>query len=336
MYPIIISIKSTQLNINEKKNISKFCPFGVILFSRNISSFNQLNTLIKSIKSINKKINILIDQEGGMVNRFNSFPELKFSDNYDYYKIFLKHPSLAKQLVYLKSFITSFYLARSGININTVPVLDIPNNNTVKMIKKRTFGSNTTINQILNNILVNTSIKFGVMPVMKHIPGHGLTNKDSHFYLPVSKASKSTLNKQIFLFKKFNKLPMSMTAHLKYLNWDNKNIASYSPKIIKNLIRKKIKFKGLIMTDDLTMKANIYDIEQSVYQSNISGVDIILDCSSDWKRYEVIIKNFNKTKYFKNRDQILFKYVNKKHYLKSININHYHDLYNELINLYGI
>ena len=336
MYPIIISIKSTKLNIVEKKNISKFNPFGVILFSRNITSFNQLNLLIKSIKFLSKETNILIDQEGGMVNRFNSFPEFKFLNNYDYYEIFLKYPSLAKQLVYLKSFITSFYLARSGININTVPVLDIPNKNTIKMIKKRTFGSNIAINQTLNQILINTSIKFGVMPVMKHIPGHGLSNKDSHFHLPVSYASKSILNKQIQLFKKFHKLPMSMTAHIKYLNWDKENIATFSSKIIKDLIRKKINFKGLIMTDDLTMKANIYDIEQSVYLSNISGIDIILDCSSDWERYEIIIKNFNKTRYFNNKNEILSKNINKKHYLKSININHYHDLYNELLNLYGI
>ena len=113
--PLIISIKSTKLTASEKNNLNIFKPYGVILFSRNILNFKQVRNLVKSIKSQTRKTYILIDQEGGMVDRFQKFPEFKFLDNYDYYRVYLRYPSLAKQLVYLKSFITSYYLKEIGI-----------------------------------------------------------------------------------------------------------------------------------------------------------------------------------------------------------------------------
>ena len=334
--PIIISIKKNYLSKLEKQNITIYKPFGIILFAKNISNFNQVRQLISSIKSLSKKTLIFIDQEGGIVNRFKNFSEFQFKDNYDYYDIYLRYPSLAKQLVFLKSFITNYHLSSLGIDVNTIPVLDIPNSKTISMIKKRTFGSNLKINSILTDILVHSCLEFGVMPVMKHFPGHGLTNKDSHFTKPVTNASTKVLDQQLSLFKKFIKLPMIMTAHIQYQNWDNINIATYSPYILKNILRKKLKYKGLVMSDDLVMKANNQSLEKSIDLSNKSGLDIILDCSSDWIRYRKILENFKKTNCFNNKTKILFskKVSNKR--LQSININHYHDLYNELIKLYGI
>ena len=334
--PIIISIKKNYLSKLEQQNIKIYKPFGIILFARNISNFNQVRQLTSSIKSLSKKTLIFIDQEGGIVNRFKNFSEFQFKNNFDFYDIYLKYPSLAKQLVYLKSFITNYYLSSLGIDVNTIPVLDIPNSKTVSMIKKRTFGSDLKINTILTDITVQSSLDFGVLPVMKHFPGHGLTNKDSHFTKPVTNASTKALNHQLSLFKTFVKLPMIMTAHIQYQNWDNHNIATYSPYILKDILRKKLKYKGLVMSDDLVMKANNQSIEKSIDLSNKSGLDIILDCSSDWKRYIKILENFKKTNFFNNKNKILFSKKTSNRRLQSININHYHDLYNELIKLYGI
>ena len=334
--PIIISIKKNYLSKLEQQNIKIYKPFGIILFARNISNFNQVRQLTSSIKSLSKKTLIFIDQEGGIVNRFKNFSELQFKNNFDFYDIYLKYPSLAKQLVYLKSFITNYYLSSLDIDVNTIPVLDIPNSKTVSMIKKRTFGSELKINTILTDISVQSSLDFGVMPVMKHFPGHGLTNKDSHFIKPVTNASTKVLNHQLSLFKTFIKLPMIMTAHIQYQNWDNHNIATFSPYILKDILRKKLKYKGLVMSDDLVMKANNQSIEKSIDLSNKSGLDIILDCSSDWKRYIKILENFKKTNFFNNKNKILFLKKTSNRRLQSININHYHDLYNELIKLYGI
>ena len=334
--PIIISIKEPHLTNLEKKNISIYKPFGVIFFSRNIKSFEQIKNLISSIKSLSKQTIILIDQEGGIVNRFKNFPEFKFRNNYDFYEIYLKYPSLAKQLVYLKSFITNYHLSNLGINVNTIPVLDIPNSKTISMIKKRTFGPNVPINSILTNILVQSSLDFGVLPVMKHFPGHGLTNKDSHFSKPTINATLRTLNYQLSLFQKFIYLPMIMTAHIQYSYWDNQNIATYSPYILKKILRHKLQYQGLIMSDDLMMNANDQTIEKSMELSNNSGLDIILDCSSDWVRYKFIINNFKKTDFFKSKNKVLSLKKVSKAQNKSININHYHDLYNELIKINGI
>ena len=336
-YPLIISIKSTELINSEKKNLNIYKPFGVILFSRNILNFNQVRRLIKSIKSQSKHTLILIDQEGGIVNRFQKFPEFKFLDNYDYYKIYLKYPSLAKQLVYLKSFITSYHLKELGFDINTIPVLDLPIKNTVAMIQKRTFGPNVDTSIILNEVLLSASNLFGIIPVMKHIPGHGVTNKDSHFALPVSKLSIKKLNRHLKLFKQFNHLPLVMTAHIKYLSWDKNNIATFSSKIINQIIKSDVKFKGLIMSDDLMMKANIYNITQIISLSNRSGIDILLDCSSNWDRYIEIIKNFEISNNYKSKKNLLSNGLKlSKFNIKSININHYYHLYNELLKLYGI
>jgi len=333
-FPLIVSIKSSQISKFEREKIKKFRPFGVILFKRNILNLNQTKKLIKSIKSLHSKIHILIDQEGGIVNRFPKLNELNFLDNFDYYQIYLKYPSLAKQLVYLKSFITSYHLSEMGFDINTIPVLDIPNSKTISMIKKRTFGSDLDISIKLNEIFVNTSVSMGITPVMKHIPGHGLTSKDTHLTLPTVSSSLKILQNQLKLFQHFKHLPYAMTAHIKYEKWDNENMATYSKKIIQKIIRQQIKFRGLIMSDDMTMKANQYDIKESIIKCNQSGVDIFLDCSSDWGRYFDVIKSFKVTSRYKNSLKI--KKAKRKIDLKSINIIQYHDLYNELIKLYGI
>lgn len=333
-FPLIISIKSSKISKFERENIKKYKPFGIILFKRNILNINQTKRLIKTIKSLHSKIYILIDQEGGIVNRFSKFKEFNFLDNFDYYQIYLKYPSLAKQLVYLKSFITSYHLNEMGFDINTIPVLDIPNSKTIQMIKKRTFGSDLDTSIKLNEIFVKTSISLGITPVMKHIPGHGLTSKDSHLSLPTVSSSLKTLKNQLKLFYHFRHLPLTMTAHIRYDEWDKENMATYSKKIIQYIIRQQIKFKGLIMSDDMTMKANQYDINESILKCNHAGIDIFLDCSSDWKRYFEVIKSFQVTSRFKNSLKI--KKTKRKVDLKSINIIQYHDLYNELIKLYGI
>ena len=164
----------------------------------------------------------------------------------------------------MKSFITSYYLKKLNFDINTVPVLDLPIKNTILIIKKRTFGPNINVNIILQKILIDNLSYFGLIPIMKHIPGHGVTNKDSHLTLPITKLSKSSLQDHIKIFKYFNKIPLAMTAHIKYLSWDKNNIATFSSYIIDNIIRKKIGYKGLIISDDLEMNANIYNIKDAI------------------------------------------------------------------------
>ena len=335
-FPIIISITGIILSKQEKNFISKIKPFGVIIFTRNISNIPQISKLNQSIKLLSKNTLIFIDQEGGIVNRFKKFKEFNFLDNFELYKIYLRCPSLSKQLVFLKSFITSYYLNKLNFDVNTVPVLDLPFKNTILMIKKRTFGPNININLTLQKILLDNLGYFGLIPIMKHIPGHGVTNKDSHLTIPITKLSKISLQDHIKPFKYFNKLPLAMTAHIKYLSWDKNNIATFSNYIIENIIRKKIGFKGLLISDDLEMNANRYNIKDAIRLSNFSKLDVILDCSSDLHKYSQIIKSFNFSKNYINfhKSNILRQYKKKLDF-KSININHYHELYNQLLKING-
>ena len=216
-------------------------------------------------------------------------------------------------------------------------LLDIPNKNTIQMIKKRTFGPNININIILQDIYLENLFNFGLIPLMKHIPGHGVTNKDSHLTMPISNLSNISLSNHIKIFKHFNTLPLAMTAHIKYLSWDQNYIATFSKIIINEIIRNKIGFKGLIMTDDLVMNANTYDIEESINLSNNSRIDIMLDCSSNWSKYSKIIDTFNVSKNYTRfyKLKMLRKY-NPRINLESININQYHHLYNQLVRTHGI
>jgi len=335
-FPIIISIKSISLSKQEKNFITKIKPFGVIVFARNIINLSQISKLNSSIKSLNKNTLIFIDQEGGIVNRFKKFEEFNFLDNFELYNIYLKYPSLSKQLVFLKSFITSYYLKKLNFDVNTVPVLDLPTKNTIPMIKKRTFGPNININIILQKLLLDNLSHFGIIPIMKHIPGHGVTNKDSHLTMPITKLSKVSLMDHIKIFKYFNKIPLAMTAHIKYLSWDKNNIATFSKYIIDKIIRQKIGFKGLLMSDDLEMNANVHDIKDAIRLSNISKLDIILDCSSNLDKYIKIINSFKiSNNYLNFHKSHKLKQFKKKIDLKSININHYHQLYNQLLKING-
>ncbi|MDB9777014.1 glycoside hydrolase family 3 protein, partial [Alphaproteobacteria bacterium] len=211
--PIIISLKSIILKKDEIKFIEKYKPFGIIFFSRNIKSIPQLKKLINSLKISSPSSLIFIDQESGIVDRFKFFKNLNFLDNYEYYKIYLKDKELAKSLIFLKSYITSYYLNKWGFNSNTVPVLDIPITQTAKFISKRTFGPNLKIVKKLNEIIILNNINFGLIPVMKHIPGHGVTPKDSHIVLPTTNITLQKLIPHFTSFKNFNYLPLAMTSH---------------------------------------------------------------------------------------------------------------------------
>ena len=127
-----------------------------------------------------------------------------------------------------------------------------------------------------------------------------------------------------------------MTAHIKYLSWDKNNIATFSNYIIDNIIRKKIGFKGLLISDDLEMKANIYNIKDAITLANFSKLDVILDCSSDLDQYNQIINSFNFSNNYLNfrKSNKLHKYKKKLDF-KSININHYHELYNQHLKING-
>ena len=241
---IIISIKGYKLSSKEKLLLSKENPWGLILFKRNIQSFNQIKKLVKNIKFLTKdnKFPILIDEEGMKVSRLSNI----FNNNLnaDFFgKIYEmdKKISISIYKTYLRALCIN--LRKIGININTIPVLDVQRKNTHKILKKRKFFKKKEIVKYLGDMTIKECHSNNILTVMKHIPGHGCSEKDSHLTLPKVNFSEKYLNKIDFYPFKSSSSKLAMTAHILYSKIDAKNVSTFSKKIIDKIIRKKLVLK---------------------------------------------------------------------------------------------
>ena len=289
---IIISLKGKTLSKKEKILLSKENPWGVILFKRNIHSLKQTQNLIKDIKkySNNKKFPILVDEEGSTVSRINNIFNHKLNANF-FGNIFEKDKSIAIMIYknYLRSLCSILKII--GFNINTIPVLDVLRKNTSKVINLRSFSNNKKIVKILGDITVSECLKHKVISVIKHIPGHGCATKDSHFQLPKVNLSLKNLNQIDFFPFKSNSAKLAMTAHILYSKVDSKNVSTFSKNIIKKIIRKKIGFKGILMSDDISMKALKYDLVTNAKKALDAGCNLVLYCEGNIKNNFKLIKS---------------------------------------------
>ena len=288
----IVGIKSTKLLKNEINFLKKYKPWGVILFTRNIKNINQALKLTNSIKKIfnDKKYPILIDQEGGRVNRLKniiSFENLsseffanKYKDNFDEFKI------------YYKLFIdkTSNLLKLIGANINTSPVLDLRIKGATNIIGDRAFSKNPKVVSKIGDFCIENFHKNGIGTVIKHIPGHGLAKTDSHYFTPVvDKKMKYLLRKDFSTFKK-KKTFFAMTAHIIFNKIDSKNTVTHSSRIIK-IIRKKIGFKNIIISDDISMKSLKGNIRDNTIKTFNAGCNLVLHCNGNIQEMTIVGKN---------------------------------------------
>jgi len=288
----ITGIKGIKLSKKEVFFLRKYKPWGIILFSRNIKTIYQTQKLTSHIKKLFKDKNypILIDEEGGQVSRLNKFIDNSifsaefFSILYtkDKKKFYIYYNIYVKQIAYLLNLL--------GININTVPVLDVRRKITNNVIGNRSFSSNPFQVSKLGKICINKFHDNSIGTVVKHIPGHGLSKVDSHNKLPIVNHNSDLLNKiDFFPFKKQNAF-LAMTAHIVYTSIDKKNTATHSKKII-NIIRKKIGFKNLIMSDDISMKALKYSISKNTTQAFKAGCNLVLHCNGKYKEMLIVAKN---------------------------------------------
>ena len=280
----ITGIKSTTLSIKEKKFLNDYKPWGVILFSRNIKSIKQTKKLTDEIKKIFKdnKYPILIDQEGGRVNRLKNFFNGEPLTGEFFGKLYLKDKR--KFNYYYEIFInqTSFLLKSIGVNINTLPVLDLRSRGGSNVIGDRSFSNKKNIVSKIGNICIDYFHKNKIGTIIKHIPGHGLANVDSHKLTPTIKKDLSYLIKNDFSAFKNKKSLFAMTAHIIYQNIDKLNTATHSKKIIK-LIRNHIKFRNILMSDDISMKSLKGSIKVSTLRAFDAGCDLVLHCNANYK-----------------------------------------------------
>ena len=290
--PIIISIKGIKLKTLEKKIIKKYKPWGIILFKRNIKSFKQLKELTKEIRKCIKDpfYPILIDEEGGRVTRVKKFIDSSiftakyFGDLYskDRKKFDIYFNVYVKQISYLLRLI--------GININTVPVLDLRRNKSHKIIGDRSYSNDKKTLSKIGDISIEKFHENRVGTVIKHLPGHGLAKVDSHYKLPVIDKDLKYLKKYDFFPFTKKKSVLGMTGHLLFKKLDPINNVSHSKEIIK-MIRKEISFKGILMSDDISMGALKGNLKNNVIKSFRAGCNLVLHCNGKMREMNVVGQN---------------------------------------------
>ena len=279
---IIISIKGLKLTTKEKLLLSNEAPWGLILFKRNIKSFTQIQFLIQDIKKLTKDKNfpILIDEEGSTVSRLSNIINHNISANY-FGNLYLINKKLCIQLYkkYLDSLCKS--LKKIGLNINTIPVLDVLRAKTSSVIGTRSFSNNPNIVKTLGQITVNHCHKNKIISVIKHIPGHGCAILDSHYQMPKVNLDYKELNKIDFHPFKYSSAKLAMTGHILFKKIDPFNVCTFSKKIISEIIRKKLGYSGILMSDDISMKALKYDLITNAKKSLAAGCNLVLYCAGD-------------------------------------------------------
>ena len=288
----ITGIKSLKLTTSEVKFLKKQKPWGIILFSRNIKSVNQTKLLTDSIRKLFKDPHypILIDQEGGRVNRLKNIITFDNLTGEYFGKLYVQDKR--KFNIIYKLFIdkTSYLLKQIGVNINTLPVLDLRIKGASNIIGDRAFSENKKIVSKVGDICIDLFNQNSIGTVIKHIPGHGLAKVDSHNFTPVvDKTINYLIKNDFFPFKNKDSL-FAMTAHIIYKKIDPLNTATHSKKII-NIIRKKIGFKNVLISDDLSMKSLKYDLITNTIKSFEAGCNLALHCNGNYNEMRVVAEN---------------------------------------------
>lgn len=285
-----------SLTADEVAFFSKAKPWGLILFKRNCDSPEQIGALTKHFKAVvgRKNAPVFIDQEGGRVQRlgppsphWRQYPDAAaFGKQYD------RWPLLALRSARSIGRLMADDLTEIGITASCLPVLDVPQPGSHNVIGSRAYSMRMEQVMALARMHTVGLMEGGVLPVMKHIPGHGRAEVDSHHDLPIVKATRGELELVDFPpFVAFADCPMAMTAHVVYEALDKNNPATLSRKIVKEVIRKLIGFNGLLITDDLSMKALGGTFQQKVERAHYAGCDVVLHCNGVLAEMEEVAAN---------------------------------------------
>lgn len=277
---VIFGLQGPRLTASEKAFFRDANPWGFILFARNIETPAQVQSLTQSLREcVGRNCMIFIDQEGGRVQRLRSphwydYPSLgSISAGYK------EHKGQTRRAIYLHHRLIASDLKTLGINANCAPVLDIPVKGADPIISDRAFGSNAhQVIDLAQSAMAGLMVG-GVAPVIKHIPGHGRAMVDSHKALPkIANWVPRLMGSDFLPFKHFADAPMAMTAHILVEGLDAKKPVTLSSSAI-SFIREKIGFNGLLMSDDLDMKALSGNLSELTRNALSAGCDIALQCS---------------------------------------------------------
>lgn len=288
MLPVIFGLSGPSLSDDERAFFRDADPAGYILFKRNCVAADQLRALTDDLRALAGRddLLIMIDQEGGRVARMQppEWPAFPSAEPFD--RLYRQAPSSAIAAARANARAIAAALNAAGITVDALPLLDLRIDGQSDIIGDRALGADPMQVAALGRAVIEGLRAGGVVGIVKHMPGHGRAIVDSHEVLPTVAASAEELEADIAPFRSLASAPMGMTAHIVYTAWDADRPASLSPTVIGDIIRTRIGFDGLLMSDDLDMKALDGDMAGRAAGVVAAGCDIALNC---WGRMDDMI-----------------------------------------------
>jgi beta-N-acetylhexosaminidase len=288
----ILGCSGPQLTAEERAFFRRVKPWGFILFARNVTDPGQVRSLVEALRETVGRPDapVLIDQEGGRVQRLKPPNWGLYPPGRAYGELAGNDPLVRREIVRLGARLMAHDLAALGINVDCVPVLDVPDPAGHEIIGDRAYGKTPEEVALLGRAAAEGLIAGGVLPVIKHIPGHGRAMSDSHLELPIVDAALDDLDTRDFApFRVLSDMPMAMTAHVIYSAIDRKRPATTSRKVMRRVIRGAIGFDGLVMSDDLSMKALSGNFTERAKASRAAGCDVVLHCNGDMAEMKAVV-----------------------------------------------
>lgn len=287
----IFGCAGLELTPDEDRFFHDTDPLGFILFARNCESREQIRDLTAALRASVGRDDapILIDQEGGRVRRLKPPTWRAAPAAARFGALAAADPAAAAEAAYLNARLIAAELRDVGVNVDCLPCLDVPAPGGHDIIGDRAFGQDPDLVAALGRAVADGLLAGGVLPVAKHLPGHGRARADSHIELPVVDASSAELDRTDFApFRALADLPMGMTAHVVYADIDADAPATISPTVVRDVIRGAIGFDGLLMTDDLGMQALAGSYAARATAGLAAGCDVVLHCGGDMGEMEQV------------------------------------------------
>lgn len=288
MKPVIYGLSGPALTADETAFFREAVPAGFILFKRNVENKSQLRALTDALRDLSGRsdVPILIDQEGGRVARLGppEWPAFPAGPAFD--ALYEIAPMSAIEAARVHAQATALMLNEVGINVDCWPLLDVAQADTTEAIATRALGHEPMRVAAMGRAIMDGLRRGGVVGVIKHMPGHGRAVVDTHYHLPTVTVSDADLGIDLAPFQALADAPMGMTSHIVFQAWDADRPATLSPVIINDIIRGRIGFDGLLVTDDIDMKALDGSAGDKAAGAIAAGCDLVLDC---WGRMDEMV-----------------------------------------------
>ena len=288
MTPAIFGLSGPILTGDERAFFHDADPAGYILFARNVQDRAQLRALTDDLRAIHgrERLLISIDQEGGRVARMKPPEWQAFPPGEAFARLWQVAPASAIEAARANAEALGLDLAEVGVSVDYLPLLDVRQPGAHDVIGDRALGEEPMQVAALGRAVLAGLARAGVTGCIKHMPGHGRAGADSHAELPTVDASEAELETDLEPFRALADAPIGMTAHVRYTAWDVENPATLSPFVVGEVIRKRIGFAGLLLTDDIDMEALSGTVPERAERALAAGCDIVLNC---WAKMDDMI-----------------------------------------------